>query len=80
MYLNGVQDFIHTPASSLYASSTQIGIGRYGGTAFASSYRLNARYGAVRLYNQFLTGDQIKSHYDLQKYRFIPQSLTLSYE
>ena len=80
MYLNGVQDSIHTPAASLYASSAQIGIGRYGGTSFASSYRLNARYGAVRLYNQFLTGDQIKSHYDLQKYRFIPQSLTLSYE
>ena len=80
MYLNGVQDFIHTPASSLYGSTAEIGIGRFAGSTYASNYRLNARYGAVRLYNQFLTGDQIKSHYDLQKYRFIPQSLTLSYE
>ena len=61
MFLNGVQDFIHTPASSLYGSSANIGIGRFGGGAFPAGYRLNARYGAIRLYNQFLTGDQIKS-------------------
>jgi hypothetical protein len=78
MFLNGVQDFIHTPASSLYGSSSEIGIGRFSGSTFFSDFRLNVRFGAVRLYNQFLTGDQIKLHYDLQRYRFIDNpSVTL---
>jgi len=79
MYLNGVQDFIHTPASSLYGSTAEIAIGRFADSPFASNYRLNARYGAVRLYNQFLTSDQIRRHYDLQKVRFVDNAY-LSFE